>query len=455
VSDRRTKGLLGLTSFLLGVAAIVGAWLVRPFDTDDLVTWALFAVAYAVLSLRSVEVNDRMLASSSVMAIATAATYFALRGDGAATAVVLIAAFGPFDSVDFRKRHVFQPAFNFGLLTISALASGVVVDLLLLDDPDNGRRAILDVDPSGGAAFFQVAAVGAAAAAVYAVTNFVGLRIGVRIAYGKRNVLPWSGLGVILGSMTVMGILGGMLGAVLRLEESVAFLALILIVYGTGHTVFTSYSELRVAHESTLRGFVKTLETRDLYTRGHTERVAYFSQLVGTQLGFTGTQLEHMRWAALIHDMGKLAIPIELMQKQGKLSDDEYRRLRTATHKVDDLLSEVDFLRPMVDVASGAHPRLSDENFGQEGHKHTKDPTLEQKVLAAADAFDAMTSTRGYRMAMSQKAALQALRDDPSPLYDPEVIDALSAALGDVGETYGPPHLVNNQTVTEGAISGH
>jgi HD-GYP domain-containing protein (c-di-GMP phosphodiesterase class II) len=109
----------------------------------------------------------------------------------------------------------------------------------------------------------------------------------------------------------------------------------------------------------------------------------------------------------------------------------------------------------MVDVASGAHPRLPDESFGQEGHKHTKDPSLEQKVLAAADAFDAMTSTRGYRMAMSQKAALQALRDDPSPLYDPEVIDALSAALGDVGETYGPPHLVNNQTVTEGAISGH
>lgn len=454
MTDRRSKGLLGLSSFCLGLAAIVGAWWVRPFETDALATWALFAAAYAVLSLRSVEVNDRMLASSSVMAIATAATYFALRGDGAATAVVLIAAFGPFDSVDFKKRHVFQPAFNFGLLTISALASGIVVDLLLLSDPEAGRVPLLDVDPSGGASFFQVAAVGAAAAAVYAVTNFIGLRIGVRIAYGQRNVLPWSGLTVILGSMTVMGILGGMLGAVLTLEESVALLALILVVYGTGHTVFTSYSELRIAHESTLRGFVKTLETRDLYTRGHTERVAYFSQLVGTQLGFSGTQLEHMRWAALIHDMGKLAIPIELMQKQGKLTDDEYRRLRTATHKVDDLLSEVDFLRPMVDVASGAHPRLSEEDFGQEGHSHTRQPTLEQKVLAAADAFDAMTSTRGYRMAMSQKAALQALREDASALYDEEVIDALAAALGDVGETYGPPHLAVTEQETERAHSG-
>jgi hypothetical protein len=454
VSDRRTRTTLGLLSFCLGLAAIVGSWIVQPFQTDDLATWALFAAAYAVLSLRSVEVNDRMLASSSVMAIATAATYFALRGDGATTAVVLIAAFGPFDSSDFKKKHVLQPAFNFGLLTISALASGIVVDYLLLNDPETGRTAALTIAESGGGSFLQVAAVGAAAAAVYAVTNFVGLRIGARIAYGPRNVMPWSGLGVILGSMTVMGILGGMLGAVLTLEESVVFLALILIVYGTGHTVFTSYSDLRVAHESTLRGFVKTLETRDLYTRGHTERVAYFSRLIGTQLGFSGTQLEHMRWAALIHDMGKLAIPIELMQKQGKLTDDEYRRLRTATHKVDDLLSEVDFLRPMVDVASGAHPRLSEEDFGQVGHSHTTDPTLEQKVLAVADAFDAMTSTRGYRMAMSQRAALQALREDPSPLYDPEVIDALGVALGDVGETYGPPHLSASEQVPEELKSG-
>ena len=255
-------------------------------------------------------------------------------------------------------------------------------------------------------------------------------------------MLPWSGLGVILGSMSVMGVLGGLLGGVLFRDDSAGLLVLILIVYGTGHTVFTSYAELRTAHESTLRGFVKTLETRDLYTRGHTERVAYFSQLIGQELGFSGTQLEHMRWAALVHDMGKLAIPIELMQKQGKLTDDEYRRLRTATHRVDDLLSEVDFLRPMIEVCSGAHPRLPEEDFGQTGHRHTTSPTLDQKVLAIADAFDAMTSVRGYRMAMSQRAAIESLKADETPLYDSDVVEALERGLGVVGETYGPPHLV-------------
>ncbi|MEX0756409.1 MAG: HD domain-containing phosphohydrolase, partial [Acidimicrobiia bacterium] len=92
------------------------------------------------------------------------------------------------------------------------------------------------------------------------------------------------------------------------------------------------------------------------------------------------------------------------------------------------------------------------ENFGQTGHHHTMTPTLEQKVLAVADAFDAMTSVRGYRMAMSQRAALDALREDTSPLYDDEVLAALEAALDKVGETYGPPQLASS-VIQEDVVS--
>jgi hypothetical protein len=438
---RRKRFALASAYFLLGLVTVVFTlvtWTPKP--GTDWVIVGLFALAFAALSFRSVEVNDRMLASSSAMVIATASTYFAIHTkstpDGliefdAVTVAVIIAALGPLDIADFRRKRVFQPVSNFGLLVVSAFAAGFVADLLL-----DGRAAQQTGD------FVYVAAVGALVGLVYNLVNITLVRFGVRIAYGARNILPWSGLWMLFGSQILMGLLGGMLGAVFEFAGNESLLLLILIVYVVGHTVFTSYSVLRVAHESTLRGFVKTLETRDLYTRGHTERVAYFSLLIGEQLGFTGTQLEHMRWAALIHDMGKLAIPIELMQKQGKLSDDEYRRLRTATHKVDDLLSEVDFLRPMVEVCSGAHPRLPNEDFGQTGHTHTTSPTLEQKVLAVADAFDAMTSVRGYRMAMSQRAAIDALREDDAPLYDNEVLAALEAALEKVGETYGPPHLV-------------
>ncbi|MEX2423208.1 MAG: HD domain-containing phosphohydrolase [Acidimicrobiia bacterium] len=437
---RKKRFALASAYFLLGVTTVAFTLITwTPKPGTDWVIVGMFALAFAALSFRSVEVNDRMLASSSAMVIATASTYFAIHTTttpegivefDAVTVAVIIAALGPLDIADFRRRRLFQPASNFGLLVVSAFAAGFVADLLL-----DGRSAQQTGD------FLYVAAVGALVGLVYNLVNITLVRFGVRMAYGTRNILPWSGLWLLFGSQLVMGLLGGMLGAVFEFASNESLLLLILIVYVVGHTVFTSYSVLRVAHESTLRGFVKTLETRDLYTRGHTERVAYFSQLIGQELGFTGTQLEHMRWAALVHDMGKLAIPIELMQKQGKLTDDEYRRLRTATHKVDDLLSEVDFLRPMIEVCSGAHPRLPKEDFDQHGHTHTTSPTLEQKVLAVADAFDAMTSVRGYRMAMSQRAAIEALREDPAPLYDDDVLAALEAALDEVGETYGPPHL--------------
>jgi HD-GYP domain-containing protein (c-di-GMP phosphodiesterase class II) len=139
--------------------------------------------------------------------------------------------------------------------------------------------------------------------------------------------------------------------------------------------------------------------------------------------------------------MGKLAVPVEIMEKQGRLTDFEYRNLRRASHKVDDLLSDVDFLRPMVNICSGAHPRLADEDFGQSGHVHTTKPSLEQKVLAVADAFDAMTSTRGYRMAFTQSRAFTTLREDETPLYDNDVIDALERGLIGVGQSYGPPDI--------------
>src|SRR5690606_25837762 len=100
--------------------------------------------------------------------------------------------------------------------------------------------------------------------------------------------------------------------------------ALLLVVYLIAHFSLSSYSQLRQAHQAALRGFVKALEARDLYTRGHTERVAYFSQLIGEELRFTGTQLERLRWACLIHDLGKLAIPGELIAKRGRLTPEEF-----------------------------------------------------------------------------------------------------------------------------------
>jgi|FLYL01.1.fsa_nt_gi hypothetical protein len=436
--------LVGSAYFLAGVGVL---WLTYPGEfAVDLPLWLLFTAAYVVLSYQSVEVNDRLYASSSVMPLLTAGVAFSLLEGKSSVdmsvvfSLALMAALGPFVPEDFRRRRIFQPASNFGQMALIACIAGLLIEAVM------GGTSASDIH---GGNLFRVALAGSVGALGYSLTNFLLVRWAILLTYGRRDLIPWSRMGMIVGSQTLMGVLGGLLGAVVVTARP-AVVPLILFVYVMGHLSIIAYSRLREAHESTLRGFVKTLETRDLYTRGHTERVAYFSRLIGERLGFNGTQLEQMRWAALIHDVGKLAVPVELMQKRGPLDDDEYRRLRTATHLVDDLLSEVDFLRPMVDIASGCHPRLSDEDFGQVGHTHTTTPSLEQKVLAVADAFDAMTSNRSYRMASSQSRAFAALRRDPSPLFDPLVIDALEQALAEVGQTYGPPDYLTEVGVETG-----
>ena len=442
MQNRKKRFWVGSVYLVLGAVALAAAIMLdgNPFDvsegSSDLIRLGIFAVAYFVLSFRSVEVNDRMFASATPMVVLTAGVVFAASGSKPVAMVAVMAAVGPFVLDDFKKRRIFLPVFNFGQLVLSAAAAGLVLQLILRDLVAVGGRYVVSAPD------LATIVVGSVAAAIaYTTVNTVAVRVGAWLVYGARELVPWSGMGTLLVSQLMMGALGGLLGAVVLIVGS-SMIALVMIVFVIGHVVFTSYASLREAHESTLKGFILALEARDLYTRGHTERVAYFCRLIGEELAFTGTQLERMRWAAIIHDMGKLAIPVEIMEKQGRLTDQEYRSLREASHKVDDLLSEVAFLSPMVQICSGAHPRLSDEDFGQTGHSHTARPTLEQKVLAVADAFDAMTSTRGYRMAFSQSRAFATLRDDETPLYDNDVIDALERGLVAVGRSYGPPEIV-------------
>jgi hypothetical protein len=427
--EKRKRILIGAVYLVAGLAALAIAW--PPGDAFDWGLWSIFTIAFVLLSFQSVEVNDRQFASSSQMVVLTAGVYFALSPDASPVlAMSLLVAAGPLTKSDFANRRVFLPAFNFGQLIVSAFAAGVVLSFLI-DELAGGRRPNLTA----------VMVATGSAALVYTASNNLLVQIGVRLVYGTRQIIPWSRLGVLFVSQVSMGVLGGLLGVVL-FESNAATIPLVLIVYVIGHLVFLSYSKLREAHESTLKGFILALEARDLYTRGHTERVAYFCRLIGEQLAFTGTQMERMRWAAIIHDMGKLAVPVEIMEKQGRLTDAEYRSLRRASHKVDDLMSQVEFLNPMVQICSGSHPRLPHEDFGQTGHTHTTRPTLEQKVLAVADAFDAMTSTRGYRMAFTQPKAFATLREDETALYDNEVIAALERGLSGIGRSYGPPDIV-------------
>jgi HD-GYP domain-containing protein (c-di-GMP phosphodiesterase class II) len=404
---------------LAGLAALLILFFKQEFPLDP--TWPIFAVAFVYFHWQSVEVNDRLLASPSVMVILTAAVVF---GPGKAMlGVAAIAGLGAINVSDLRKGRYFQPIANFGQLVLSAVAGAGLVELTLPTVVSPGTMA-------------QVALASAIGAAGYGVVNISLVLAGIRFALRRSDLWPWSGMARLIPSNMVMGFLGGLLGATMLLVGPVT-LPLILVVFFVGYLSMHSYAELRHAQLDTLSGFTKALEAKDPYTAGHTERVAYFSQLIGEEMGFKGAALEEIRVAALIHDIGKLAISGSLLRKRGRLTPAEYDTMQDHAHMVEDVLGEVEFLRPMLKIASGHHSHFDGAGYGGSGHTDGERPQIEARVLAVADAFDAMTSTRAYRKSLSQRYALSELQRNAGTQFDPHCVEALVTALERTGEVYG------------------
>ncbi|MDP8959087.1 MAG: hypothetical protein M3N51_07800, partial [Actinomycetota bacterium] len=262
--DERTRTKLRLAAGYAGTGLLVLGLLIWFQTFPSIWEWLPFAAAFVYLEWRAVEVNDRLLMSPTVMVALTAAVVF---GQGsAALGIALMAALGPLTPADIQQKRWFQPLVNLGQLTLSAAMAGLVLERFL---------------PNSGAPLFvwdlPLVAIGTAAGAItYATVNFTLVGYVVRKVYGKE-IRPWSHMSQIVVPYTLMGFVGGLLGATYHILGPVT-LPMIFVVFMVGYLTFSSYSQLREAHEATLRGFIKALEAKDIYTRGHTERVAYFSQ---------------------------------------------------------------------------------------------------------------------------------------------------------------------------------
>jgi HD-GYP domain-containing protein (c-di-GMP phosphodiesterase class II) len=425
--QRRLK--IAVPFFLLGLITLVAAVILGDFP--PLPVWLLFTGLFVLLESFAVEVNDRLFQSSSIMVVMTAGVIFAIEpGSSALVGMTVMTAAGAAVPADFKLRRWFQPMANFGQLALSGAAAGLVLDLSL--------GQIVSATSSD---LILIAPASAAAAGAYALVNNLLVRKAVQVVYPFDRLQPWSHLGTLFLGQFTMGLLGGLIGGAYLIANRQAILVFIIGVYVIGHMSLYAFSQLRVSHISALKGFVKTLEAKDMYTRGHTERVAQFAEMIGGEYGFNGTQIEQLKWAALIHDLGKLAVPTELIRKRGRLDDDEYAQMKEHAHLVEEILAEVDFLQPMVEIASGHHSHYDGNGYGGRGHTEGETPSLETCIVAVADAFDAMTSARSYRMALSQGYALNELRKHAGAQFHPDVVDMFERALEKSGRRWGAPHV--------------
>ncbi|HDJ30241.1 MAG TPA: HD-GYP domain-containing protein, partial [Candidatus Acetothermia bacterium] len=183
-----------------------------------------------------------------------------------------------------------------------------------------------------------------------------------------------------------------------------------------------SYEKL----ERTLEGIVEALgaaiELRDPYTAGHQRRVAELAVAIAEEMGLPTEKVEATRYAALVHDIGKLAVPAEILAKPAALTDTEFSLIKFHPQQAYDILKEIDFPWPLAEIVLQHHERLDGSGYpnGLKGDEIL----LEARIIAVADVVEAMSSHRPYRPALGIEAACDEIKAKRGRLYDPDVVDA-------------------------------
>lgn len=183
-----------------------------------------------------------------------------------------------------------------------------------------------------------------------------------------------------------------------------------------------SAKRLRQSMESTVSAVARMVEMRDPYTTGHQQQVAELAVAIGRALGLPEQQVYGLHMAGIVHDLGKIHIPAEILSKPGKLTKIEYEMIKGHTESGYEILKDIDFLWPIAKTVLQHHERIDGSGYpaGLKGEQIL----LEAKIIAVADVVEAISSHRPYRAALGIDAALKELRDNRGKYYEPAVVDA-------------------------------
>ena len=182
-----------------------------------------------------------------------------------------------------------------------------------------------------------------------------------------------------------------------------------------------TYEKLEKAYMESIQTIRYTVEAKDTYTRGHSDRVSEYSVLIGEKLGMSKEDIRRLQIGGLFHDVGKIGVPDNILQKNDKLTDDEYSEIKNHPTIGAQILSTASIFQDIIPIVKYHHERY--DGKGYPCRLKGKDIPYLARITAVADAFDAMTSKRVYRDSLSIDVVISEIEKNKGTQFDPEIAD--------------------------------
>jgi diguanylate cyclase (GGDEF)-like protein/putative nucleotidyltransferase with HDIG domain len=368
------------------------------------------------------------------MSLGYAITFAALLRTGPVLAMVVGALSCMSGCLYPRRQPAYQLLFNVALTSSTAFLSALL--FVAINGVVAGRAGLGPLDLSLKTAFPGVAA----ACLAYFALNTGGVAIVISLCSGEnawkiwRKTFLWTAPSYFAGasiSTLALILFGRNLETVLIFGTPVAYLTY------QSYAVYVDREEKKQRHIeelqvskaqladlylATIKSLALAIDAKDQYTHQHILRVQRYALAIAEQMGIRGSELEGLRTGALLHDIGKLGVPEYVLLKPGRLTDEEYAKIKKHPEIGAAILDPVEFPWPVLPVVKYHHEKWDGTGYPEQ--LAGEDIPLTARVLAVGDVYDALTSNRSYRNAMSHEDALKTIEAGSGSHFDPQVVDA-------------------------------
>ena len=422
--------------YLAGLTAVAGACVVpEPHSSARPWELGLFLALALLAGGKKIDLVYRKSADDCAMSLGFAITFAAMLRFGPAAGLLVGTVSSLSGCMYPRRQQLYQLLFNVSLSAVEAWLAGLVFLNL------NGGTLALRPLPTFTAVvvsslcFFLIN--------TGCIAMIVALCTGQKTAKLWQETFLWTAPSYFAGASisTLVMILGGHNNTlvILAFGSPVAYLTYKTYQIHTSRVaeqqkhideLHKNQEHLEEVYRTTIKSLALAIDAKDQYTHQHILRVQRYAMATAQHMGLTGTELEGLNTGALLHDIGKLGIPEHILLKPGRLTEEEFEKIKEHPQRGADILDPVDFPWPVLPVVKYHHEKW--DGTGYPGGLAGEDIPLTARILAVADVYDALTSARPYRKAWAHDKAVSVITKDAGTHFDPAIVEAFLQVIDGV-----------------------